>query len=126
MVAGLALASAFLSALGVWFWSAAANSERKSLAERREHVKDWYAKIRERQKMSALVRRSQDATLAGVAEYLDGGSIGYVFTNRLGNFTVFLPHPGMREDWDQGKSRSTVRIRKCLWGRRSPEPVESK
>jgi hypothetical protein len=103
--AAASLAAASLVALGVFL---VGNRERKSLAEWREDLEDWYEKVQDRRKTSVLLARSKDATLVGVAEYLDGVSIGFVFTNRLGSFTVFLPHPFGREDWDGEKMRWTV------------------
>ena len=95
--------------LGITFGSLAAvfwpspDRDRKTFAERWEDAEVWCENFRERRKTASRVRQSRDVSLVGVADYLDGGSIGYVFTNQLGSFTVFLPHPFMRDDWDGEK-----------------------
>src|SRR6187401_2501843 len=48
-----------------------------------------------RQTTATILNQSDDATFAGVGPYLDGGSLGYIFTNQLGIITAFVPHPGV-------------------------------
>jgi hypothetical protein len=58
-----------------------------------------------RRTTATILDQSHDATFVAVSLYLDGGSLGYSFTNHLGIITAFLPNPGI-EDKEMGLVRN--------------------
>ena len=94
------MAAVFLTGLVILLWSANEAGERKSFAEWREGLEEWREAVREREKTSGLLLRSEEAALVEMGIYLDGGSVGYGFTNQLGSYVIFLPHPFGRKNWD--------------------------
>ncbi|HEX7862941.1 MAG TPA: hypothetical protein VF773_21590 [Verrucomicrobiae bacterium] len=70
------------------FSGCATPDSAEDVAERQMH-QQW------RSLTSEIINKSDHIVFFGAGLYLDGGSVGYFFTNQHGAFTAFLPHPGV-------------------------------
>jgi hypothetical protein len=73
--------------VAVMLFLGCATSSDYKVDRKRRVGEDWQTTL-------TILNQSDDATFVAVPLYLDGGSVGYIFTNRFGVLEAFVPHPG--------------------------------